>query len=190
MVIVWHKFTVMCLCFVRHQTQMFSGSLNVYNNGFSLQTLYVQNPSRDTYKLFNYYSNVLENLIIEDSFVYRDINFDKLTNLTMFSCCAAIFTKVKIQEVIKYLTKLKFLKMKDGLNSGITDYAFSGISKSGKLGHSISELRDLQELIIQLDFSNLGETTLSHILKLKRLRKLHIFCKNVTNLYFNGIFKW
>lgn len=140
----------------------------------------MKNPSRDTYKLFNFYSNVLENLIIEDCFVYQDINFDTLTNLTMFSCCAAIFTMVKIQEIIKYLTKLKFLSMKDGLNYGINDYAFTGISKSGKDGHSISELQDLQELIIHLDFSNLGETTLSHILKLKRLRKLHIFCKNVT----------
>lgn len=93
-----------------------------------------------------------------------------------------------LQEIFKNLTQLKYFHIIQFSKCDISDYGFTGQSETEHIGHTISNLKNLESLYVRINFSNLGDLTLSHISKLKQLKTLNIYCKNVISCEFYPTF--
>lgn len=133
-----------------------------------------------------YNSNILETLYLDFFFVRvpepLTMCFSKnLKNLTHLSCRKCILHDMDIQNICKNYKQLKHIAITaaavHGLAIGLTDFGFTGLKYSGDdSGCSISSLEHLKFLHIEVDCCELGEKTVDHILKIKKLEYLYITC--------------
>lgn len=132
--------------------------------------------------LFINEKNSLENLSLSSGvFETSDLFYKNAVNLTCLNLeeCG-IETNDKLQEIIKNLTQLKYLQIIQYKSCEVSDYGFTGESETKTVGFSISNLKLLESLYVRINLSRLGDLTLAHISKLKRLKTLNIYCKNVS----------
>lgn len=140
--------------------------------------------------LSGYSSNVLNYLYLqhENTYSVTTLSFKNLFNLTHFNCYQIKLNDYQIQEICKYLTKLKHFAFQ---NTSIlpmplvkiTDYGFTGEIENKQIGYSISNLKDLKVLYISPEASCLGDPTLQHIMKIKGLEFLYIRVVEVSILH-------
>lgn len=99
-----------------------------------------------------------------------------LPNLTHLSCRKAILHDMDIQYICKNYKQLKHIAIAaENLKTyDLTDFGFTGESTSS--GYSISSLEHLKFLHIEVNRCKLGERTVEHILKIKKLEYLYITC--------------
>lgn len=113
------------------------------------------------------------------------INFQNMGNLTTLICSdlQESLHDADLQNIFKYLTLLKHFTIVQ-INAAqfnyilVTDYGFTG-EKEDQTGYSISNLTQLETLHFHHCYSCLGDKTLLQIPKLKQLRALDIYCKEV-----------
>lgn len=132
--------------------------------------------------LFGNKTNSLENLCLTSGvFETSDLFYKNAINLTclILKECG-ITTDNKLQEIIKNLTQLKHLQIIQYRSCEISDYGFTGESETKAIGCTISNLKLLESLYVRINLSRLGDLTLAHISKLKQLKTLNIYCKNVS----------
>lgn len=114
------------------------------------------------------------------------MNFQNMGNLTTLICkdLQESLHDDALQNIFKNLTQLKHITIESlrfypqFIGLLITDYGFTGDSED-HIGYSISNLTLLETLVFHHGYSWLSDTTLLHISKLKQLRYLDIFCKEV-----------
>lgn len=136
--------------------------------------------------------SILENLELSikahgPGIYFSNRSFTNMRNLTRLSCEVRNYsdTDGTLQLIFKYLKMLKHIKIgvQDVTWLAATDYGFTGIREQIPIvGYSISNLTFLETLNFKSRLSRLGDLTLLHISKLKRLRSLEISCANVIKL--------
>lgn len=106
------------------------------------------------------------------------LSFQYLKNLTHISLWNFKFTDSQMQEVCMTLNHLQHFALKS-CGTFLTNYGFTGVGETEDIetGYSISTLKNLKLLHIELDYSVLRAPALTHILKIKGLEYLFITCK-------------
>lgn len=112
-----------------------------------------------------------EHLFLVESRVDR---FEKLSNLTVLSMCLCTVDNRILQNIIQNLTKLREFYIYD-YSDDLTEYGITGVMDSKQIGVSISNLKDLEVLFLQMLDLQMGDETLDHITKLKKLRALDMY---------------
>lgn len=136
--------------------------------------------------LSNYASNVLDTLYLNRLICPRPpllewpteiarLSLKNFTNLTHLTICETVFTNDQMQEICKNFKQLIHITLEDHCTA-LTDYGFTGAKENIQTGYSISNLKNLKVLHINLETSSLGASTLLNIMEIKGLEYLHISC--------------
>lgn len=132
--------------------------------------------------LSEYNPNNLKKLVLhwqEKHPLMATLSFKNLTKLTHITLRDIKFADAQMQEICEHLKHLRVFVLAQDYNykKSLTDFGFTGETANTQTGFSISNLKHLKMLHIEMEDSCLGEPTLLNIMKIKGLEYLYISCE-------------